>query len=260
MNKIDQSKELILNHAKTKSAVMCSFGKDSMVLLHLLRETLARQVPVIFYKHPWFPAKLEFANKMIQSWGLTVHDYPPMFAGIKVNGSIELVARYAFGENGAMDLPVNTLQPVPRRDFVCGLNDWLNRQKCGVITFPWETVFMGHKSSDVDPFDGPVPLKTDNTKIGGVDLVFPLRHWTDDDVWDYIEENQIPYDQRRYHDRAELPDKWLNSDYLHACTACIDPRNKDIEVMCPKIGRPVPNVGNRVLRLQQVPDYIGKVA
>jgi len=257
--KITQAKELIHARAGNKPALMCSFGKDSMALLHLARETLGKTVPVICYRHPSFPAKWEFANDVIKSWGLTVHDYPPMTAGIKAKEDrLELVARYEFGKDGTMDLPMNTLAPVARRDFICGLNDWVLRPKAGLITFPWETVFMGHKSSDVDPYEGPVPLKTDSAEIGGVDLVFPLRAWSDADIWDYIEANHVPYDKRRYQDRAELPDKWLNPDYIHACTACIDPRNKAKSVFCPLVQTTVRNMGAHVLRLDTVPHYIEK--
>lgn len=260
-NKIDRTKELIYCLAGDKPAIMCSFGKDSMVLLNLVRETILKPVPVIFYRHPWFPAKWEFADEVIRSWGLTVHDYPPVAAGIKTKeGMLELVARYEFGKDGGMDIPINTLPPISRRSFICGLNDWVLRPKSGAITFPWTTAFMGHKSSDVDPFEGPVPLKTVSVNIGGVEVVFPLRHWTDQDVWDYIEANRVPYDKRRYQDRAEVPDKWLNPDYIHACTRCMDPREKDDEIFCPKVGKKIPNVSAQVLRLQHRPDYIGDEA
>jgi phosphoadenosine phosphosulfate reductase family protein len=259
-DKISHAKHLVFEWGPAGAGLMCSFGKDSMVLLHLAREVLGKDLPVIFYRHPHFPAKWEFADQVIRSRGLTVHDYPPFAAGVKVKpGMLELVARYGFGENGAMDLPINTLAPVPRRNFICGLYDWILRPKAGVITFPWKAVFMGHKSSDVDPFDGAVPLKSDTATIGQTELVFPLRYWTDADVWDYIETHHVPYDKRRYQDRAELADKWLNPDYVHTCTACIDPREKRETVPCPRLGGElVRNMGAQVLRLQQIPEYVGE--
>lgn len=257
---VEKTKELIKETAWNKPALMCSFGKDSMALLHLAREALGKTIPVICYRHPWFAAKWEFANEIIKSWALTVHDYPPAVAGVKVKpGMLELVARYEFGQDGAMDLPINTMAPMARRDFVCGLNDWVLRPKSGAITFPWQTVYMGHKSSDVDPYEGPVPLKYDCVNIGGADVIFPLHDWTDADVWDYIEANHVPYDKRRYHDRQELPDKWLNPDYIHACTRCIDTREGD-QVLCPLTGKHIPNVSAKVLHLDHRPDYIEGVA
>jgi len=267
-DKIAAAKHLIYEFGAAKPALMCSFGKDSMVLLHLIREVLplnrmsthAYPVPIIYHRHPWFAMKNMFADSVIRSWALEVHDYPPLVCGVKFKKDrLELVARYRFGEDGAMDLPMNTEEPISRRDFVCGLNDWILRPKMELMTFPWQNVFIGHKSADIDLFDGRVPLHCDNTTIGKAELVFPLRHWSDDDVWDYIEAEHVPYDMRRYKDRAEIEDKWLNPDYLHACTRCIDPRNKaEQEVDCPKTGGKVPNIGQQVLRLQQRPDYIGE--
>ena len=250
---------------------MLSFGKDSMVLADLIRTALEPglngkhfprihgfPLPVVYYRDPWFPFKHEFADQVIRSWAMEVHDPPPMHAGVKTNPErLELVARYSFG-TGVIDVPKNTLAPIERREFVCGLNDWLLRPKAAIAPYPWDLVFIGHKSSDVDPFEGPVPLKDDVVLTGNLQAVFPLRNWTDSDVWDYIEQRNIPYDRRRYQDREELADKWLNPDYLHACTACIDPRNKARTVHCPKLGTLVRNMGATVLRLQELPDYIQK--
>jgi hypothetical protein len=83
---------------------------------------------------------------------------------------------------------MNTEPPIERRPFVCGLQ-WLTRPKTLGGQWPWTTVFIGHKNSDVDPYEGPVPLKADQVQTAGVTAVFPLRHWTDEDVWDYIETN-----------------------------------------------------------------------
>src|SRR5205807_7329393 len=97
--------------------------------------------------------------------------------------------------------------------------------------FPFATLFHGHKSSDVDHFEGEVPLSSNVVSLGKTTLVFPLADWTDTDVWDYIFDNHLPFQKERYGDgQGELADKWHNNDYVHACTRCIDPRNKSDEV------------------------------
>lgn len=236
-----------------------------MVLLHLIRETLPANkmgchsypLPIIFYRHPFFAFKNEFADSVIRGWGLETYDYLPVASGVKFNDErLELVARYRFGEEGAIDIPMNTEEPLARRDFICGLNHWILRPKAAETIFPWQTLFIGHKSADIDPFDGAVPLRCDHAEIGGSNLIFPLRWWTDNDVWDYIERNAVPHDQRRYRNRAEVSDTWLNPDYIRACTACIDPRVKAAEVYCPKLGKNVQNFGKHVLRLQHIPSYV----
>jgi hypothetical protein len=214
---------------------------------------------VIYHRHPYFPAKHEFAEGVIRSMSLEVYDFPPLACGVKAKADrLELVTRYQVG-SGAIDVPMNTEAPLERRPFVCGLQ-WLTRPKTLGAQWPWSTVFIGHKNSDVDPYEGPVPLKEDRVRVtgAGVDAVFPLRHWTDEDVWDYTEENRVPYDKRRYQNRAELEDKWNNPDYVHACTACVDPREERKTVPCPKLGGAlVRNMGPTVVRMEILPDYIG---
>jgi 3'-phosphoadenosine 5'-phosphosulfate sulfotransferase (PAPS reductase)/FAD synthetase len=254
MTKPEHAKALI--SAADTPALMCSFGKDSMVLLHLVRETIGL-VPLIYHRHPWFTFKNEFADHVINSWALEVYDYPPMACGVKVNADrLELVSRYPFGLSGMMDIPLNTEQPVPRRPFVCGL-EFIRRPKTVVAQFPWKSVLIGHKSSDVDPYEGAVPLKSDTAVVGHTKIAFPLRDWTDTDVWEYIEKHKVPYDKRRYHGRGELADKWCNPDYIHACTNCVDPRETQDTVWCPKFKRQVRNLGDEVLRLEVKPSYIG---
>jgi hypothetical protein len=91
-----------------------------------------------------------------------------------------------------------------------------------------------------------------------VSLVFPLRHWTDDDIWNYIEENHLPIQSTRYRDRKEISERWYSNDYINACTKCIDPRETAAEVFCPKLKRMVKNVSANVLKLQANPHYIQK--
>jgi 3'-phosphoadenosine 5'-phosphosulfate sulfotransferase (PAPS reductase)/FAD synthetase len=270
MNKVEESKRLIREMMATakQPAVMLSFGKDSMVLADLINlvgrnvhgfpTAHAFPLPVIYHRDPWFAHKHIFADYVIRSWGMEVHDFPPIVAGVKVNADkLELVVRYNFGD-GAIEIPKDVSAPGehPRRDYICGLNDWITRPKTALAHYPWDAVFMGHKSSDVDSFEGPVPLKDDSALIGGVRLVFPMRHWTDDDLWNYIEANHVPFDETRYRHRAERGDKWYNNDYVHACTACIDPREKAETVFCPKLQRQVKNRGSEVLQLRAEPTYI----
>jgi 3'-phosphoadenosine 5'-phosphosulfate sulfotransferase (PAPS reductase)/FAD synthetase len=261
-------------HKAVKPAVMLSFGKDSMVLASLIRQALLGEhslngqhfplasgfpLPVVYHRDPWFHAKHDFADQVSRSWGMEIHDYPPFLCGIKTNENIlELVARYPFGQS-AIDIPKNVCRPdeYPRRDFICSLHDWMFRPR-GTFNpqlYPWDTVFMGHKSSDVDEFEGRVPLKANHAIIGGIPLVFPLRSWADEDVWAYIDENHVPVQPTRYQGHKEAEDKWYSNDYIHACTACVDPRNPKT-VFCPKLKRDVPNVGELMLELRADTPYI----
>jgi len=102
-----------------------------------------------------------------------------------------------------------------------------------------------------------MPLKYDKFTAANVTIGFPLRHWTDEDIWEYIETNHVPFQGTRYKDRKEVPDTWYNPDWTHACTACIDPREEHEEVFCPKLKRNVPNQGKSVVQLRKIPEYVG---
>src|ERR1039458_10789398 len=62
--------------------VMCSFGKDSIALSHLVRSMGHNKIPILFHRDPWFAEKYEFADKLIRDWQLTVFDYPPLITSL----------------------------------------------------------------------------------------------------------------------------------------------------------------------------------
>src|SRR5215469_287012 len=69
--------------------LFCSFGKDSLTLLHLLLSRKIR-IPIIYYTDPWFPRKNAFANRVIENFELEVHNYPP--AKVSLLHSPQMVA------------------------------------------------------------------------------------------------------------------------------------------------------------------------
>lgn len=254
--KLDHSIETIRTTiAQSKMpAVLCSFGKDSMVMLSCIREA-GYKLPIIFHRDPWQPEKHAFANQVIEDWGLVVHDWPPIVVGIKRNEqALEIVSRYQWSDFGSIDLPKN-MEPPDEDNLVCGL-DIIRRPRSSFIS-PWDMFFHGHKSSDYDPYMGSVPLTVDiRIGVGTPSICFPLREWTDADIWDFIEMNDVPFQKDRYENRAEFEDKSTNSDYIQACTACIDPLGP-ASVFCPKFNREVGNVSASIMKLDYSPSYIG---
>lgn len=252
-------KELVAAHKAP--AILCSFGKDSLTVLHLTRK-MGLRLPVIFHRDPWEPRKTAFANRLIEAWDLVVEDWPPSACGIKVNGTLEIVSRYQVGPDHYLDIPMSILEPAAGEHFACGLRDVIERPK-GSFLHPWDLYLHGHKSSDIDPYEGPVPLKQNYIPSpcqGAPAIAFPLEKWTDADIWSYLNANHVPVEERRY-DRSkgiEYDDKRNNSDYLTACTLCIDPRQPAM-VPCPKRnGEPVRNVSVELFRFDKMPNYIGK--
>lgn len=246
--------------------VMSSFGKDSMVMLFIIHRIMGKRLPVIYHGVPWRPWKNEWAQSIIKLWNLEVYDYLPLASGIKVKPDlIEIVHRYQMGPepHQAIDIPVNILPPNGKvqvgpsdRSYECGLN-MLARPKGGVL-YQWNLTLIGHKDCDIDQFDGHIPLKSDLVEIEGMSaLGFPIKDWSDEEVWDFIEERRVPVQYgTRYMDRKEIDYKDLNNDYIEACCACIDPRNPE-KVHCPLVNREIDNVSDEVTRFVGRASYIG---
>lgn len=239
-----------------RPAVMCSFGKDSLVALHLVRR-LRTDLPVIFHREPFHPAKYDYANRVIRDWDLTVYDYPPARTALQENaaGEIEVVGSYDCGGGRYCDLPTGIVEPRAGEPYLCALRDLMLKPR-GSFEYPWDLVVHGHKSADVDPFHGPVPLAADiGLNIGTATPVFPLRDWSDSDIWDYIEAYDLPIHTERYEYAdgrwTERADKTLNPDYFAACTACL--HRSGGPAYCPRLGCEVPNVAAQLPWTQPQP-------
>lgn len=247
-----------------KPAFMCSFGKDSMVLLHILQKH-GIKVPLIFHKDPWFPKKYAFADGIVAEYELEVYDYPPFAVTMWEGESImAFTNHYQIGDisrGAVLQLPKNILPPEEGKKWLCGLTDVL-RRPTGNFSYPWDFVFIGHKDSDEDQIAGKVTLHCDikNNGGNGPSAAFPLRHFTDADIWDYTEIHGVPQQEDRYDvkNRKEWPNKETNSDYANVCIACIDSRKKGQFVECPKLnGLVISNASDMVPYMKPNHDYYG---
>ena len=254
MTKVEKSKSLILAGAKAfpRAMVAWSGGKDSMVLLHMMRE-LGLQYPVIFFREPWQPGKYKFHDKLIRDWGLVVYSWHPSESAFQqADDEFEVQNLYRINST-TMTCPTGIIDPVDDLPWVCSM-DILHRPKqLDLQVSPVDCIWIGHKGCDSDPILGGDAGTRIEARIlpDMANMMFPLRDWTHDDVWQYIEDNDIPYDSDRYEKVdgkwGEKQDKRHNMDYVHACTKCVD-RNPGAAkyVHCPKIGMVVENVSSMV--------------
>ena len=235
--------EEILSDSKSP-ILMSSFGKDSMVMLDLVRKI--ENIPILFFKEPFFPKKYSFANRIIEDWNLTVYDYQPFATDtISKNGSFEINNFYSLPNGNYLQLPTGIEKRKEGEDYLCAFNDILNKPTAQDYKFKWDLVFLGHKSSDKDPIFGDIPIKEQTVKYNGFTLSMPLKDWADKDIWDYIEENNVPYNEKRYDNEngyKEFSDRTYNNDYYPACYECLDPNNSG-EVFCPILQRNIKHIG-----------------
>jgi len=230
-------------------AIMCSFGKDSVVVLDLARKALGN-LPVIFHREPFFPAKYKYANDLIIKWNLTVYDYVPHKTAIQQKGDdVEIVGYYDVGGERYAGLPTGICAPEEGEETICGLYDVYLKPK-GRFAYPWDCCIHGHKSCDVDPFHGPVELLSDvGLNITCSTPIFPIRNWSHANVWEYIEKHNIPIHHDRYEQDLngewyEKADKRLNPDYFPACVACM--KRDGGKVFCPRLNCETSNVADQL--------------
>lgn len=248
--KADESIALIqqMLEGHPRPCVLWSGGKDSQVLLHLVRG-VNPAVEVVCWREPWLPKKQKFVNAMIARWNLTVWDWHPERVSLcKGGGRIDVLNHYSWGAQPLI-LARGTERPIAGQEWLCGRDTFLNRP-LGKFAVPFGIAFHGHKSADVDPCSGPIPLETDVMNTPGVLLtVFPLRRWDDEDVFAYSELHDVPIDLSRYRKvdgRWEvLPYQERNPDYYPACFKCVDPDEAEF-VRCPKLNAQINNVSNYV--------------
>lgn len=200
-------------------AVLSSFGKDSMLLLHLVQEVRS-DTSVL-----WFRTGLDerFARQQIarlMDIGVTVFSYAPADIYLLARGlEHTLVTEYAFGTDM---LPLLT-------DLTEGGECLLTKfpERLPELFQPWDVLLTGYKDSDTHWTVGHTKLFEEGVTLGRAKVYAPIRHMSDDQVRAAIVELNIPY--QRVHD--ELP----------VCTRCMERGDTDT-VWCPDEGRLIPRV------------------
>lgn len=220
-------------------------------MLHLLVHKVGAKLPCVQWREPWMRDRYEFSDKLIREWDLDVYDWAPgkiaLTDGTAPDGShqIDFLKYQQWSPTTACAVAVGTQAPVEGKPWRCGL-DALSRPT-GTFIFPWDSVFHGQKSADVDPIKGSVPLAMDVRRTPDAPTqLFLMREWSDAQIWEYLERECVPNDETRYAKDgngqwSHKADKSRNADYLHVCTACMSRRAPET-VFCPKTNSEINNV------------------
>lgn len=221
IEKVRQNIREGLDEAKNP-VMMCSFGKDSMLLLSLIREV--KDIPLIWFQDDMTFEEKRFAKKIIAAWDLTVYSYLAAHKYFVPNGDdLTLVSEYAV--NG-FALPL--LTNIEHSDK-CGL--LLSQKRTPQARWNFDVTFTGWKKADSHPLLPNVNL--DNLDYAGTKFVSPLKDLSDDEVFEMLAMKGIPSDEQRYAGG-------VNSDVLYACTRCL--QGSGVTCWCPDEKRFIPMV------------------
>jgi len=221
-------------------------------MLHLLRFKAEIDIPVIQFRQPKFRERYAYSDRLIKEWDLTVYEYPASRYALADGPDVEtgevrfdLLHYFQWGSK-AVVLSLGTERPKGGEKYMCGLDDFLNRPT-GTFNWPWGAVWIGTKGSDTDLIKGHVPLAQDIRYAEGSPVsLYPMRDWTDDDIFEYLESAGVEPDPTRYVKEGKWgnnPDKSLNADFYPTCLNCVD-RHQGSHVHCPKLNAQISNISH----------------
>lgn len=146
----------------------CSFGKDSVVILDMARK-IKPDIKVIYINTGLeFQETLDYRDLLVEKWGLNLVEYTP------IKGYQELVNESEEDIHSSNPkLCCDTLKVEPVQRALEGLDAWIT----------------GLRRDETD-FRKNITIIEDH---GDIVKVNPLANWTEEDVWDYIKKNDIPY-------------------------------------------------------------------
>jgi hypothetical protein len=236
-----------------KPVVWSSFGKDSIVLIDLISK-INKDIPILFQKEFACPEKYTHANRVIEKYGLNVYSFPPMNTAVQYHtykdGSFEWEIQNYYSYKGRNFTIPTGIVDNPKSDLCC--LERIYRKPFAIVDYMWDMQFIGHKDCDTDAFYETCKLddyvyKKDNLPT----CIFPLKDWSDKDIWDYIDENNLDYNEKRYvrkgeNWRGQFKDTKYNPDYFECCLECMKFTNKGKEVFCPKLNKKIMSIADKI--------------
>lgn len=214
MGKLEIAQQKIATELATarQPAVLCSFGKDSMLLLRLALD-VRRDITVLWFRTGFDEA---FPRRIIRDWNLTAISWAPTDVHLLVGpkGERALALEHSFS---GFIMPV--LIDMTAGDS-CVFTKFAKRTER--LNVPFDLIMVGWKDSDSHWIKGRTPLKADGFSVGPATVIAPLRDMSDDEVRAAVLELGVPY---------------TDNDELPLCTACMGGVG---EVYCPEAGGPIP--------------------
>jgi len=196
--KLEKSSEVIkrnLEEFKGRIAVSCSFGKDSVVMLHLALRFDPRVLVVFQNTGVEFPETLAFKDRLKEEWDLNLVELKP------VKTFWQCVREYGLPHfrwwrsrppsRATAEVRPKKKSGTPRCCY------WLKERQANLYYREngIEAIFLGLT------FDESYQRRYWIIRAGleyhmkkrNLKRIYPIAYWTSSDVWRYIKENDLPY-------------------------------------------------------------------
>jgi len=222
-----------------RPCVLYSGGHDSQVLLWLARQARP-DVTAVYCEMHEDARKQAFVSESCHMWGIRLDVRRPFARDLIGNGDhIEVFNAFPLGES-VLRMGMQATGRETNARHLCAV-----RLRCEDLppreSWDYDLALMGQRDDDTDPAYGPVPVGLDELTVGGVRVLFPIRQWTNADVWTVTRQYGIPQNWRRY-DKAtgeKLTNSTWDNDRYHLCTTCLEP-GQDVDLVeCPRNGKAI---------------------
>ncbi len=163
--KVEHSMEVIRKAIEKydKIAIACSFGKDSMVIVHLAQQIM-KSIPIFAVMTPFKPRKtFDYKDKMVRLWKLNIKEYfqkDDIDAGAHKLWETEPDKCCSYFKVG------------PTKEAVSGLDAWIT----------------GLRNTEGQTRENYKEVE----KRGSLVKINPILNWTEADVWRYLAVNAVP--------------------------------------------------------------------
>jgi len=150
--------------------VASSFGKDSIVLLHMLRY-IKPDMAIVFLSTGFeFPETLEFISNLVKEWDISVEIVEPL---ISVDEQNEVHGADLYQTNPALCCSLRKVEPMMRVLKMGKYDAWITGLRRDESEYR-------KNISVIEEGDGLVKFN-------------PLANWTEKMVWDYIHAFNVPF-------------------------------------------------------------------
>lgn len=237
-----------------RPAVMCSFGKDSLVLVDLLTRYGVRDV--LYLENIDEVVDNEYITTIVERYGLRVHPLP-RGRGVLffVRGTAQFFCYPFVSATTMLSVPMALPPWTGAGAYLC-VDDELRAVHGAVVPYDFDVLFFGNKHVDLrdgggaclpwypmlsaaaqDAYRHRMTPTTPRWRFQTLVGCSPLLDWTQDDVWAYIDDRHLPVSANVYDAHRQ---RRLHT--TRACYRCHDP-NLPATVLCPRVGAPITNLG-----------------